>query len=89
MSTVHREVSKAFLVRNDIEPPGIHDLQRLKNICAELDSDFERIAEGLDILNAYAVSFRYPGESATVDESKKAFQVATRIREFLKGKLGG
>lgn len=78
---------KAFLVQNDIEPPEIHDLQRLKNVCVKIDKSFDQISEGLDVLNAYAVDFRYPGEGATINESKKAFQTAVKIREFLRAKL--
>jgi len=62
-------------------------LQRLKNLCVKVDYGFELISEGLDILNAYAVNFRYPGDSATVNESKKAFQIATKIRKFVRAKL--
>jgi HEPN domain-containing protein len=78
---------KAFLAQNNIEPPEIHDLQRLNNICLKVDKSFDQISEGLDVLNAYAVNFRYPGEGATVRESKKAFQIAAKIRKILKSKL--
>lgn len=78
---------KAFLVQNNVEPPEIHDLQRLKNLCAKLDEKFNQISEGLDVLNAYAVDFRYPGEGATVKESKIAFQTMKEQRKFLREKL--
>jgi HEPN domain-containing protein len=78
---------KAFLVQNNVEPPEIHDLQRLKNLCVKLDENFNQVSEGLDVLNAYAVDFRYPGEGATVKESKIAFQTMKEQRKFLRGKL--
>ena len=80
---------KAFLVRNDVEPPGIHDLQRLKALCVKIDKDFNLISEQLDILNAYAVNFRYPGEEATVEESKEAVIRMKEVRKFIRKKIGG
>ena len=77
---------KAFLVLHNVEPPEIHDLQRLKSVCLNIDKSFEHISEGLDVLNAYAVNFRYPGEASSVSESKKAFQIASKIRQFLREK---
>lgn len=78
---------KAFLTKNSHEPPATHDLQRLNNICLKVAKDFEQIRDGLDILNAYSVDFRYPGEGATIRESKTAFQIASKIRKFLISKL--
>lgn len=78
---------KAFLISNNIEPPEIHDLQRLKAICSEVDKSFEEISEELDILNAYAVNFRYPGEAATVEEANEAVLVMKKAHRFIQDKL--
>jgi len=78
---------KAFLTKNNLEPPATHDLQRLNNICQKIAKDFKQIREGLNILNAYSVNYRYPGEGATVRESKISFQIASKIRKFLISKL--
>ena len=78
---------KAFLILNNIEPPQIHDLQRLKAICSNVDESFEEISEELDILNAYAVNFRYPGEVATVEEANEAFLVMKNVHKFIKDRL--
>jgi len=75
---------KAFLISNDIEPPEIHDLQRLKAICCKVDESFEELSAELDILNAYAVNFRYPGEAASVEEANEAVLVMRRIHKFIK-----
>jgi hypothetical protein len=53
----------------------------------KVDKSFSQIGEGLDVLNAYAVDFRYPGEGATVSQSIKAFQTMEKIKKFLKTKL--
>jgi len=78
---------KAFLTQNKIEPPAIHDLQRLNAVCLKVDKGFSQISDALDVLNAYAVVFRYPGEGATVRESKDAFLIASKIRNILKSKI--
>lgn len=78
---------KAFLVKNSIEPPEIHDLQRLNRLCADIDKNFNRINEQLDILNAYAVNFRYPGEKATIEESRESVLIMKKTREFIRGKV--
>lgn len=78
---------KAFLVLNNIEPPEIHDLQRLKAMCSKVDESFEEISEEMDILNAYAVNFRYPGEVATVEEAREAFGVMKKVHKFIRDRL--
>lgn len=78
---------KAFLILNNIEPPEIHDLQRLKAICSNVDESFEEIGEELDILSAYAVNFRYPGEVATVEEANEAFLVMKKVHKFIRYRL--
>ena len=78
---------KAFLVLNNIEPPEIHDLQRLRAICSNIDESFEEISGELDILNAYAVNFRYPGEVATVEEANEAFLVMKKVYKFIRDRL--
>jgi len=78
---------KAFLIKNDVVPPEVHDLQRLRVLCANIDKDFNLISEGLDIFNAYAVNFRYPGEQATIEESKEAALKMREIREFIRKKI--
>lgn len=78
---------KAFLISNDIEPPEIHDLQRLKVICSKVDESFEEVSGELDILNAYAVNFWYPGEVATVEEANEAVFVMRKIHKFIRDRL--
>lgn len=88
LPAVHREISEGiFLVYNKIEPPVVHDLQRLKVLCAEIDRDFESIFESisdqLDVLDAYAVNFRYPGESADMDEAQHALTTMKDAHKFI------
>ena len=78
---------KAYLSLHNIEPPEIHDLQVLKKLSSNVDKDFERIGDDLEILNAYAVNFRYPGESATIKDAEEAFNLMKKLRKFILEKL--
>ena len=78
---------KAYLVNNNVKPPEVHDLQRLRFLCAKVDKDFEEIIEQLDVLNAYAVNFRYPGESAEMDEAQDAMSTMKGVHKFISKKL--
>lgn len=78
---------KSFFVLNNIEPPEIHDLQRLKTICSKVDESFEEISKEMDILNAYAVNFRYPGEVATPEEANEAVLVMKKVHKFIRSRL--
>lgn len=39
-------------------------------------------------LNKYAVSVRYPGESATKDDARNALSAMNAARDFIRQKLG-
>jgi len=79
---------KAFLVRSKVFFPKIHDLLELKRLCVSVDPDFELIGDWLDHLNPYATEFRYPGEGATVNESREAVTIMKKVRRFVRAKLG-
>jgi HEPN domain-containing protein len=70
-----------------MEPPEIHDLLKLNGLCATIDKQFEDIAMNLTMLNAYAVNFRYPGESATIDDANHACSLMSEVRDFVRKKL--
>lgn len=80
---------KAFLIAQELEPPRTHNLSQLVDICAGRDASFERIREFAASLNPYAVGYRYPGWSATVEEAKEAAQNARKVRAFVRRRLGG
>ena len=79
---------KAFLAARDVDIPRIHDLNQLNDLCTALDADFAMLAESLIALNPYAVEFRYPGESATVEEARHAITLMQQVRSFIRAKLG-
>jgi HEPN domain-containing protein len=64
---------KAFLQENGHAIPKTHILMDLLALCIKIDPTFQFIQSDLNILEGYAVHFRYPGESAEKDEAKKCF----------------
>lgn len=77
------KVLKAFLVDREIEPPRIHDLERLCLMCVEHDQSFVPIQESCRELTAYAVSARYPSH-VEIEEQDAVFALkeAERIYTF-------
>jgi HEPN domain-containing protein len=66
---------KGFLVNQDVEPPFIHDLEKLREICMEFDSRFAAFKETCRQLTDYAVTVRYP-DHPEVTEADAIFALA-------------
>ncbi len=79
---------KAFLHENAIPFPRTHILADLLALCNKLDSSFLLLQSDLNMLEGYAVQFRYPGQSASRTEAKDAVKAAGTIRSFVRNKLG-
>ena len=79
---------KAFLVRHRKGFPKTHDLVELLKIALVVDPLFEIIRPNLRELLPYAVTFRYPGEEATREESQRAVLAMKNVRELLRERLG-
>lgn len=78
---------KAYLVGREIIFPKTHDLLELHKLCLAVNPTFELIGDLLDQLNPYSVTFRYPGEEATVEEAKAAVKAMKAVRRFVQGAL--
>lgn len=78
---------KAFLIHHRIHFPKVHDLSALLDFAVDIDTDLERLRDDLYFLSPFAVEFRYPGENATVEESKDAVKIMRRVRLILRAKL--
>jgi HEPN domain-containing protein len=74
---------KAYLIFRDIDPPWIHDLQRLSKLCADCDSSFAGIFDACSSITDFSVVSRYPNE-LDVDEviTKAAIEKAKLIYDF-------
>ena len=79
---------KAFLVSRKVEPPRTHNLVDLLAMSVAQDKALELIRGALELLNAYAVDIRYPGESATKEEAREAAKAMKQVREFMQSRLG-
>jgi HEPN domain-containing protein len=79
---------KAFLQEQSAPFPRTHSLIELLELCLPLDASFEFLRDLLVVLDRYAVSYRYPGESAGKDEARLAFRAVTDVRRFVRDKLG-
>lgn len=78
---------KAFLFKNKVDFPKIHNLVELLELCLALDKSLNEIREPLDRLEDYAVLYRYPGASAGHSDSEIAFRDAKEVRAFMRVKL--
>jgi len=75
---------KSYLVLNDIEPPKIHNLKELMEMCEQLNSNFNVLLPQLNILKVYAVLPRYPNELGITNEHMKiAIKYARIVQEFV------
>jgi HEPN domain-containing protein len=75
---------KAVLQDNNLPVPKIHSLADLLALCLNIDPAYQLIQSSLNILEGYAVQFRYPGQSATQVEAKAAITAAKDVRTFIR-----
>ena len=75
---------KGFLFFHSIEPPKIHDLTILLDMCKEINSSLSVLSPKTDKLTDYAVFPRYPNElEITSEDMKTAIQYAKDVQEFV------
>jgi HEPN domain-containing protein len=79
---------KAVLQERGIPIPRIHSLADLLALISKSDADFMLIQIDANVLESYAVQFRYPGLSADKAEAKAALTAAEHICTFVRIKLG-
>lgn len=77
------KLMKALLIHRAIVPPRTHDLVELSRLLASASPDWSWPVEDLRFLTRASVEFRYPGDSADLDEATQAFERAVRLREKL------
>ena len=78
---------KAILEKQGIVIRKIHALPVLVDQCAEIHPLLTALRPDMVRLSVYAVEFRYPGESATVDDAKAAASIMKRARAELREAL--
>jgi HEPN domain-containing protein len=74
---------KAYLLSKSIDPPHIHDLVALNQLCTAQESSFSTMQHYCVFLNPYGVHVRYPNELAVDDTlTKLAIENALKVFEF-------
>ena len=77
---------KGYLISNGIDPPKIHDLRRLCEMCIDVNKDFEDLKDICEELNPYGVQPRYPNEIEVFEtDVEKALQSVQTMIEFFEG----
>jgi len=78
---------KALLQEWGIPIPRIHSLMELLAIISKSDAGSLLIQTDANVLETYAVQFRYPGVSANKFEAKQALDASGRICSLIRMKL--
>ncbi len=79
---------KAILVARGQAFPKVHDLLALSTLCEQAGILTGLDPTRLDLLSAYAVRIRYPGDDPTPDEARMAIEIARSVRRLARRWLG-
>jgi HEPN domain-containing protein len=79
---------KARLTEAGITFPRTHDLLQILNLCLRVEPLWSPYAKAVDAMSDYAVSFRYPGESASLAEARQSLKDCKAIRREVRLSLG-
>ena len=79
---------EARLIEADIPFPRSHDLEEMLDLNLSEEPLWEVFRARLINLTSFAITFRYPGESATRDMAKLAVSNCQIIRKAIRNRLG-
>jgi len=79
---------KARLQEADIEFGKIHDLVKLLELVSPVEPLWDSYRPTFRPITAYAVDFRYPGESASKEETYDAIKICRGFRSIARLSLG-
>lgn len=79
---------KAFLVRHQVPFQKTHDIARLLDLAASVNSSVKTELLSATMLTPFGVEFRYPSqETADLDMAQEAVQEAKKIRSVILDRL--
>jgi HEPN domain-containing protein len=79
---------KTFLFFNAIEPPKIHNLRKLCDLCKNIDKSFVELEACCDRLYPFGSEIRYPNELAAEESiAKAAIDDAQKVYDFCAAKV--
>ena len=79
---------KSIMIHEDLVPPKSHDLSYLLSLTLPHRPMGEVFRKGFQLLSAYAVEYRYPGESATKEMAREALRCCSKFREQFDREIG-
>ena len=79
---------KARLQEGNIAFGKIHDLAKLLDLVSSVEPLWEPYRPVFRSISAYAVDFRYPGESADKEEAAEALKICRKFRKVARQSLG-
>ena len=78
---------KAFLQESNISFPRTHDLADLLRLALSIEPTWNSLEADLNVLTAFAVEYRYPGESSDQQEAREAYEKCENIRALIRHHL--
>jgi len=81
------KLMKALLLRRNTIPPKTHDLAYLASLLEEAGEPLSWPSHELHYISRAAVEYRYPGESADLQEARQTLDICRRLRENLRSLL--
>jgi HEPN domain-containing protein len=80
---------KAYIIYLDLPLNKTHNLSKLIDHINEFDKDILQLENDAEVLSDYIVTARYPDDSEPIaeDESKLAFVVSEKIKNYITSKI--
>jgi len=79
---------KARLEEANLSIPKTHNLYALLTLVLPLEPAWHVLAADLNVLNAFAVAYRYPGITATKVDAQDAVKRCRKIRRLIRQSFG-
>jgi HEPN domain-containing protein len=79
---------KARLQEANIAFKRTHDLSFLLDLVLPVEPAWTTLRSDLDSLSAYAVEYRYPGQSADEIEAREALEACRKVKAVVRAALG-
>ena len=79
---------KARLEEAGLAIPKTHNLYALLTLVSTLEPTWRSLSTDLNVLNAFAVAYRYPGLTATKLDAQDAIKRCRKIRRIIRPSFG-
>ena len=79
---------KARLCEAEVPFGKIHDLVQLMHLVVSIEPGWKEFQRHLAYLSEFAVTYRYPGDSAVKDMAMEAIEFCSQFREVARNSFG-